>query len=113
MPTQREYLEQDLAKSLKEFGPDSASVKHLKAQIASLGTVRHPSQLAALNSSENDKYHGATLQSRDSAPQDPMLPAMNGLEDAMLQMASQYTGKPVQDQSQPKASTTPAPKESN
>ena len=42
----------------------------------------------------------------NSASPDPMLPAMNGLEDAMLQMASQYTGKPAQAQSQPKDSTT-------
>lgn len=115
MPTQLEYLEESLAESLKEFGPDSASVKHLKAQIASLGTVRHPSQLAALNSPENDKYHGAAIKARDSAPQDPMLPAMNGMEDALRAMRKNYqaTEPQPQDQSAPKDSTTPAPKESN
>ena len=71
MATQREYLEQDLAKSIKEFGPDSASAKHLKAQIASLGTVRHPSQLAALNSSKSDKYHGAILEKGKSSQAQP------------------------------------------
>ena len=85
MATQREYLEQDLAKSIKEFGPDSASVKHLKAQIASLGTVRHPSQLAALNSLENDKYHAAIVNKRDSAPagdmRDPKVAA--SIQDAV------------------------------
>lgn len=58
MPTQKEYLEEDLAESIKEFGPDSASAKHLRTQLTSLGTIRGPSELAALNSSENDKYHG-------------------------------------------------------
>jgi hypothetical protein len=39
----------------------------LKAQIASLGTVRHPSQLAALNSSQNEQYHGAVLSKPESS----------------------------------------------
>ena len=64
MATQKEILEQDLAEELAEAGPDSPLVKHLQAQIASLGTVRHPSQLAALNSPENDKYHGAAIKAQ-------------------------------------------------
>ena len=84
MATQKEILEQDLAEELEEAGPDSPLAKHLKAQIASLGTVRHPSQLAALNSSKSDKFHGAALRKPQSeAPDDPMLPAMNGLEDSL------------------------------
>lgn len=58
MPTQKEYLEKSLAHALEKFGPDSASAKHLRTQLASLGSIRGPSELAALNSSENDKYHG-------------------------------------------------------
>lgn len=57
--TQRQWLEESLARALEKYGPDSASAKHLKAQIASLGTVRHPSQLVALNS---DSYHGGVLR---------------------------------------------------
>lgn len=75
MATQREYLEQDLAKSIKEFGPDSASVKHLKAQIASLGTVRHPSQLAALNSSKERSV------SQSNAEQPQLKSATNAVDN--------------------------------
>lgn len=66
--SQKELLEEDLAKSIKEFGPGSGSAKHLRAQLASLGTVRHPSQLAVSSSEGSDKYHGAVLKKDDSAP---------------------------------------------
>ena len=81
--SQRELLEQDLKKSIKEFGPDSASVKHLKAQIASLGTVRHPSQLAALNSSKTDKFHGAVLNKEPSSAQTDPEPEMKAAREAL------------------------------
>lgn len=63
--SQKELLEEQLARAVQERGPDCASAKHLRAQLASLGTVRHPSQLAALNS---ESYHGGVLKKQDSAP---------------------------------------------
>ena len=86
---QKDWLEKLLAKEIEETGPDSKSVKALKAQIASLGTVRHPSQLAALNSSKNDEYHGSVLAPA-SAQHDPMQPAMDGMEAEMLKQAEHY-----------------------
>ena len=105
MATIRELLEQRLARVSERHGPDSESAKDLKAQIASLGTVRHPSQLAVLNSKKSDSYHGAVL---DSAPADPMLPAMDGLEEAMLKQAEAFrtTGKPPLAPSPQSADTT-------
>lgn len=84
----RDWLEKRLSRAIKEYGPDSGSVKDLKAQIASLGTVRHPSQLAALNSSRNDEYHGSVL-APDSASQeqDPMQPAADPIEAWLKQGA--------------------------
>ena len=67
-------------------------------------SVQKPTR-STTNSPKNTD--GQSKASSNSAPADPMLPAMNGLEGAMLQMASQYTGEPVQDQSAPKGSTTP------
>lgn len=87
---QRDLLEKDLAKEIEEAGLDSPLVKHLKAQIASLGTVRHPSQLAALNSSKNDEYHGAILNKPASAEPDPMQPVIDGMEAEMLKQAEHY-----------------------
>lgn len=82
----KDLLESDLAKEIKEHGQDSPLVRHLKNQIASLGTVRHPSQLAALNSSKSDEYHGSVLAPA-SAPQDPMAPAVQQAEAFLDQLA--------------------------
>ena len=71
MATIRELLQEKLDRAIKEHGPDDQLAKALKAQIASLGTVRHPSQLAALNSSKNDKYHGAILEKGKSSQAQP------------------------------------------
>lgn len=70
MATIREMLEEDLAEELAEAGPDSPLVKHLRIQLASLGSIRGPSELAALNSSKNDRYHGAMLNKQNEAPAD-------------------------------------------
>ncbi len=82
MASMKEMLKEDLAKSLKEFGPDSPSVKALKQQLASMETYRMPSDLAVMKSGQTDKYHGSVLKSNAPA-QDPMLPARNGLEAAL------------------------------
>ena len=87
MAPQKEILEQDLAEEIAEAGPDSPLVKHLKAQIASLGTVRHPSQLAALNSKKSDSYHGAVLDSAPTAPSEHPEPAMRAAEEAYERQA--------------------------
>ena len=82
---QKDWLEKLLAKEIEETGPDSKSVKALKAQIASLGTVRHPSQLAALNSSENNEYHGSVLSHASEANSDSMNPAVRQAESCRPQ----------------------------
>ena len=69
--TQKELLEEQVDRLIKEHGPDDPLVKAYQAQIASLGTVRHPSQLAALNSSKSDKYHGAILEKGKSSQAQP------------------------------------------
>lgn len=66
----------------ERHGPDSESAKDLKAQIASLGTVRHPSQLAALNSEKNDSYHGAVLNKEPSSAQTDPEPGMKAAREA-------------------------------
>ena len=87
MATIRELLEARLARVAERHGPDSESVKDLKAQIASLGTVRHPSQLAALNSKKSDKYHGAVLDSATAAPSKHPEPAMQAAQEAYERQA--------------------------
>lgn len=66
MASIKEILEQDLAKSIAEFGPDSVSAKALRTQLASLEKIRTPSELAVLNSSANEQHHGATLSKAPS-----------------------------------------------
>lgn len=82
MATIRELLEERLARVSERHGPDSESAKDLKAQIASLGTVRHPSQLAALNSEKNDSYHGAVLNKEPSSAQTDPEPGMKAAREA-------------------------------
>ena len=70
------------------------------------------SRLAAINSGRTDKFHGATLPSAaPSNNDDPMLPAMDGMEAAMLKQAAhwnkQATGEPVPAPSPSKAPTSP------
>ena len=87
MATIRELLEQRLARVSERHGPDSESAMDLKAQIASLGTVRHPSQLAVLNSKKSDSYHGAVLDSAPTAPSEHPEPAMRAAEEAYERQA--------------------------
>ena len=85
--TQKELLEEQVARLIKEHGPDDPLVKAYQAQIASLGTVRHPSQLAALNSKKSDKYHGAVLDSATAAPSKHPEPAMQAAQEAYERQA--------------------------
>lgn len=52
MATMKELLEEEIAEVIAEDGPDSPLVKHLQTQLASLGTIRGPSELAVLNPSK-------------------------------------------------------------
>lgn len=111
MASAKEILEAKLDRAVKEHGPDDPLAQALRAQLTSMGTVRHPSQLAAINSERTDKFHGATLQSE--APSDPMLPAMDGMEAAMLEQAKKFgaTEQPPQVPSPSEAPTTPSKSE--
>ena len=87
MATIRELLQEKLDRAIKEHGPDDQLAKALKAQIASLGTVRHPSQLAVLNSKKSDSYHGAVLDSAPPAPSKHPEPAMQAAQEAYERQA--------------------------
>ena len=69
-----------------------------------------PKQTTSLN---QDSAGGES----SSAPLDPMLPAMNGLEEALQAMAKEYnwqgTERQPQEQSAPRDSNTQAPTEGN
>ena len=80
--TQKELLKEQVDRLIKEHGPDDPLVKAYQAQIASLGTVRHPSQLAALNSEKNDSYHGAVLNKEPSSAQADPEPEMKAAREA-------------------------------
>jgi len=104
MASMKEMLKEDLAKSLKEFGPGSPSVKALKQQLASMETYRMPSDLAVMKSGQTDKYHGSVLKSNAAA--DPMQPAMDGIEAFWNNKHAQATAQPKKAQSAQSASTT-------
>ena len=104
MASIKEILEQDLAKSIAEFGPDSVSAKALQTQLASLEKIRTPSELAVLNSSANEQYHGATLnrvpsdaatvpKDLQNLPVDPALAPMQLTDE--LSQASTTAKSPV------------------
>ena len=106
MATIRELLEARLARVAERHGPDNESAKDLKAQIASLGTVRHPSQLAALSSKKNDKYHGAVLNKEPSSAQDELKAAASLQErvDSAIAEWDKADGLTSQESISPKSS---------
>ena len=85
--TQKELLEEQVDRLIKEHGPDDPLAKAYQAQIASLGTVRHPSQLAVLNSKKRESFHGAVLDSAPTAPSEHPEPAMRAAEEAYERQA--------------------------
>ena len=84
MASMKELLQQDLQKAIAEYGPDSRSAKDLRTQLASLEKIRTPSELAVLNSSANEQYHGATLNRAPSDAATAQADLQNLSEDPAL-----------------------------
>lgn len=91
MASMKELLRQDLERAIAQHGPDSRSARDLRTQLTSLEKIRTPSELGVLNSSSNERYHGATVASLPSAvptdlqnlPVDPASAVMTQLEEEL------------------------------
>ena len=67
MASAKELLQENLRRVIEKYGPDSRSARDLRTQLASLETIRGPSELAVLNSENSERYHGAVVKKSRSA----------------------------------------------